>query len=129
MFQKMNKAAIVVVMILFSLGSCTDHETKIGLVKNIYLSHSSDDVNSGYSVHKKIDENFSEIIIGEDVLDVHYNSFKILVKSVINKMSPNFYRITLNADTLKNPTVLKISEHQFLEDIAKCNTCKEIKPK
>ena len=125
----MNKKLFVIFVIsLFYIG-CTPNDIEIHLEKNIYLMHNGDDVNSGYVISQKIDNNISASLIDENVIEVYYNSTNIFVKSTYAKQFTYFYIIQLQNDSSKRPVIIALKEHKYIELTTNCVLCKKIKLK
>jgi len=98
------------------------------LVRNIYLLHNGDIVNSGYEVTRKINEHEYMSLVDENVTYAFCDSTNLFVKAIRNNSKINdFYQIVLPKDSKKIPIISTILESKFQEQNEKCKSCKKFK--
>ncbi len=104
----MNK---LILLLIICFTSCMDpfFDKEIKLTENIYLIH--DAGIAGYGIARKTGEDYFEVILGPEIIEVASFEKKLLVKR-IDSDSISYYRINLHfADS--RDSVVEISEETF----------------
>lgn len=113
--------------IIFCLAECklnTDEDIRIQY--NIYLFRGEGNLNGGYSIIQKTDEHFYTTLVEQNPVEIYYNPLQILVIQKDNHGFMNYYKISIGKLKTSIPSIIKIKENLFKNEVKSCISCKEI---
>ena len=117
----------IVFFIIFCLAECkpnTDEEIRIEY--NIYLFRGEGNSNGGYSIIQKSDEHFYTTLIEQNPVEIYYSPLRILVIQKDNHDFITYYKISIGKLKTSMPSIIRIKENRFKNEVRSCISCKEI---